>query len=487
LKTSIIIPSRNEEYLVQTVENILKRAEGEIEILVVLDGPPEDPGLPKDGRIKTIYRPEPLGMRNAINTAAKEATGDYLLKCDAHVCFDQGFDVKLAKDCEKDWTVVPRRYAIDKRTWDRLPNLDWYNDFQYISRPDDPKYSFKGVEWPEYGVRVKGKKICDLMTSQGSCWFMFRERFFELGGLDEENYGSMGAEAQEICLKSWLSGGKYMLNRNTWYCHKKKRESVAHRGYRKPVGQWRKSRAYAIDCWTNNKWKGQKRDFMWLIEKFKPVPGWHTRPKAVETERFLLERFKLNYGTEKYPRVIPGLNRDGLVKLWKDLGYKVGCEVGVEAGYFSGKMFAAIPGLKMYLVDPYSDYSGVKHRGTKHNKYEKLAHAALDKFKPVWMREQSETAFLKIPDKSLDFVYIDGNHKYDWVMLDILLWQRKVRTGGMVCGHDYETDKKPYVRDVRKAVDDYVEHHKICPVYLTDIGNQKHKSDRHASWMWVKG
>jgi hypothetical protein len=57
-------------------------------------------------------------MRSAINTAAEVATGKYLMKCDAHCCFDQGFDVKLKKDCEPDWTVVPRRYAIDKDKWD---------------------------------------------------------------------------------------------------------------------------------------------------------------------------------------------------------------------------------------------------------------------------------------------------------------------------------------------------------------------------------
>ena len=175
------------------------------------------------------------------------------------------------------------------------------------------------------------------------------------------------------------------------------------------------------------------------------------------------------------------------MKLWNKLGYKVGCEVGVEAGYMSGKMFAGIPGLKMYLVDPYFDYDGAKRRGGRHTDFEEYAHKAFKKYDAEWMKECSETAFLKVPDKSLDFVYIDGNHKYDWVMLDIILWQRKVRSGGMVCGHDYLTDKKPYTRDVKKAVDDYVRRHNICPLYLTDVANQKHKSDRHASFLWVKG
>ena len=87
----------------------------------------------------------------------------------------------------------------------------------------------------------------------------------------------MGAEAQEVCLKTWLSGGRYVLNKLTWYAHKKKRVGKRKNeyGYRKPVGQWRKSRAYAIECWTNNKWPKQKYKLNWLVDKFKPVPDWH--------------------------------------------------------------------------------------------------------------------------------------------------------------------------------------------------------------------
>ena len=485
---SIIIPSRSEEYLNNTVNDLLKRAEGEIEIIVTLDGPPvEEP--PVDPRVRYLRNEAPLGMRHAINQAAKEATGKYLMKCDAHCAFDQGFDVKLKADCEPDWTVVPRRYAIDKNNWGKHPNPDYYNDFQYIGHPKlESGYRFKGIEWPEYGVRVKDQEICDLMTSQGSCWFMFRERFWELEGLDEVNYGSMGAEAQEICLKSWLSGGRYVLNRKTWYAHKKKRvgKHKNDRGYSKPNDEWKKSRSFAIKCWTHNEWPEQTRKLEWLVEKFKPVPGWHIKMEAVNTNRFIQERFKLNYAIDRYPKVIKGFNRDGLVKLWKELGYKVGCEVGVEAGTFANIMFNGIPGLKLYLVDPYIDYSGEKRRGNNHLRFEESARKVMEGRDAVLFKELSETAFLKIPDGSLDFVYIDGNHRYDYVMLDIILWQRKVRPGGMISGHDYKTLKRPDKRQIEFAVDDYVGFHNIAPWYLTDDTAVRYKADRHASFFWIK-
>lgn len=38
---------------------------------------------------------------------------------------------------------------------------------------------------------------------------------------------------------------------------------------------------------------------------------------------------------------------------------------------------------------------------------------------------------------SLDLVYIDGNHAYDYVIDDIQLWLPKVKKGGYLAGHDY--------------------------------------------------
>lgn len=44
-------------------------------------------------------------------------------------------------------------------------------------------------------------------------------------------------------------------------------------------------------------------------------------------------------------------------------------------------------------------------------------------------------------DKSLDFVFIDANHKYDYVSADIAAWFPKVKSGGIISGHDYNADE----------------------------------------------
>mgnify|MGYP003646814285 FL=1 len=53
-------------------------------------------------------------------------------------------------------------------------------------------------------------------------------------------------------------------------------------------------------------------------------------------------------------------------------------------------------------------------------------------------------------DKTLDFVYIDGDHKYDSVKRDIKLFLPKLKSTGIIAGHDYTL---PCV-EVKKAVDE---------------------------------
>lgn len=64
-------------------------------------------------------------------------------------------------------------------------------------------------------------------------------------------------------------------------------------------------------------------------------------------------------------------------------------------------------------------------------------------------RMDSARAASKFEDRSLDFVYIDGDHSFDGCCSDILAWAPKVRVGGILAGHDYY-NQPPF--EVRKAV-----------------------------------
>jgi methyltransferase family protein len=42
-----------------------------------------------------------------------------------------------------------------------------------------------------------------------------------------------------------------------------------------------------------------------------------------------------------------------------------------------------------------------------------------------------------VADESCDFVYIDADHSFDAVTVDLRTWYPKLKVGGVMSGHDY--------------------------------------------------
>ena len=119
---SVIIPSRNVPewpFLQKTVTDLFDKAHGELEVIVVLDGFSPNPPLKERKNLILIPHSESKGMRQGINEAAAIAKGKYIMKCDDHCMFDEGYDLALAEDCDDNWLVVPRRYSLDGENWKR--------------------------------------------------------------------------------------------------------------------------------------------------------------------------------------------------------------------------------------------------------------------------------------------------------------------------------------------------------------------------------
>ena len=284
---SIIIPSRSDQYLQQTIDDLLAKAEGEIEVIVVLDGYWPDPILKDDPRVTLLHQGmfhNNVGMRGGINAGADIARGEYIMKIDEHCVVDKGFDTKLKADCKDNWVVIPRRYRLDAENWkvieDGRPPIDYMYLACPFQRPDDVLYGLHGSIWSERYRQRKDILIDDTMSWQGSCWFMKRKYWDNLvGPLDDKNYGPFTQEAQEIGNKVWLSGGRLVVNKKTWYAHyhkgkKGKNLGFSNEQYKIHQENTEKGRLYCVDYWLNNKWDKRLHDFEWLLEKFWPVPTW---------------------------------------------------------------------------------------------------------------------------------------------------------------------------------------------------------------------
>ena len=76
----------------KTVADLFVKAAGDLEVIVVVDGPSEYAVPEMDDNLVVYHNQKPHGMRAAINQAASIAKGEYLLKLDAHCMFAAGFD-----------------------------------------------------------------------------------------------------------------------------------------------------------------------------------------------------------------------------------------------------------------------------------------------------------------------------------------------------------------------------------------------------------
>jgi len=276
---SIIIPAYREPYLNKTIDSLLSNAEGEIEIIPVIDNYTPDEPIREDPRVKPIYLSENKGMRGAMNEGMKVATGEFLMKIDAHCSIAKGFDKILTNDCKENWLMVPRRYSLNEITWEEVaPTVDYH----YLIFPEAADSSYgRSMQVASWRGKRNELEIDDIMTFQGSCWIANRKYFMEhVGFLDDslETYGPFAQDQQEMGLKYWLGGGEVKVNKKTWYAHlfKKGRHYSAgrfSRKHKKDIYHVR-GNTWGTKHWMNDEEPNMIHPFSWFVEKFWPIPTW---------------------------------------------------------------------------------------------------------------------------------------------------------------------------------------------------------------------
>ena len=283
-RVSVIIPSRHERWLQQTIDDVLLHAAGDVEVLAVLDGC--DQPVRDDPRVRVIATPERIGMRDAITVGVEAAAGEWIMKTDGHCSFGDGYDEILKADCDDDWIVVPRRMSLDVETWTRKENGKAPIDQHYLSwpwlRPGDVTCGLHGNTWPERARKRLDILIDPDQSSQGSCWFMKKVYY------RPENSSFIGSsfhnEMQWLGLRCQLSGGQLVCSKKTHYFHLHKgdpRRGGYGTGYQFKNAEWKKwaeqaarAKARTVRYWLGNEWPERKYDFRHIVEQFWPMPGW---------------------------------------------------------------------------------------------------------------------------------------------------------------------------------------------------------------------
>jgi len=206
---------------------------------------------------------------------------------------------------------------------------------------------------------------------------------------------------------------------------------------------------------------------------------------ATALNDYLIRKFSIPAQRLRGPMPIElrDFHRNDLAVLFAELGFSKGAEVGVAEANYSEVLLKANPSLELHMVDPWHSYLGNPQNKSK-EKNEFAYNEMLRKTKGYKMAfpimDTSMEYVRNVVDSSLDFVYIDGHHGFDYVMQDLIEWSKKVRSGGLITGDDMlYLDEKRWGAGPIEAVTAYVKAHRIATWFIF----QGHKS---VDFAWVK-
>jgi len=162
-------------------------------------------------------------------------------------------------------------------------------------------------------------------------------------------------------------------------------------------------------------------------------------------------------------------------------------EIGVWQGEYAEAIVKNNNPKELYLIDKWDvlelkneSYAEYFQHFTKTEQFIDVYNSVLDKFSYhegiKLIRDDSVKASSIFDDQFFDWVYIDADHSYEGVTNDLNAYYSKVKTGGYICGHDWNNSED---EGVTYAVLDFVEKNNIEFFGLTN-------EDNCASYVLVK-
>ena len=148
-------------------------------------------------------------------------------------------------------------------------------------------------------------------------------------------------------------------------------------------------------------------------------------------------------------------------------------EIGVWKGDNAQRLCEILDIEKMYLIDPYNKYEDwdFPHAHDNISQAEKEARKKLNDYEFItWLKDYSDDAAEKI-EEELDYVYVDGNHSYDFVKSDLRNYYELLSDNGIIAGDDI------HFSGVALAVSEFAVEHNLQP----------HFEVSHPDWYFIKG
>lgn len=305
-KLSFLVPGRNEMWLGRTVQDMLDNTSDQTEILVGIDGEEntEDMPIPQHPRVTVLRTHTPIGQRAMTKRLGRISQAKYICKADAHTSYDKDWDIKMFEAFEKtgddvtmvsvmrnmhafDW-VCPqghRRYQSPSGAC-TICGEPTKREVMWIAKtsPQSTAYRFDHTLHFQYFNEYKRSNryrrqlktgLTETMSLQGSLFMMTRDRYFDLD-IDDERFGSWGQQGSTVACKTWLSGGRCIVNHNTWNSHLFRTQGGDFGfPYKQDNKQVENARKLSRQLFLDNTWEKQKLPLSWLVDRFAPVPGWH--------------------------------------------------------------------------------------------------------------------------------------------------------------------------------------------------------------------
>ena len=169
----------------------------------------------------------------------------------------------------------------------------------------------------------------------------------------------------------------------------------------------------------------------------------------------------------------PGLC-DLVMHLFSEQETIVGLEIGVASGWTMNHFLQNLPNLQLTGIDPYIGYmdGNIKIAQEMLDAQYLAAQDNISDFAPRGkiLRGYSQDFVNSFEDKSLDYIFIDGDHSYEGALRDCELFFPKIKNGGIFAGHDWS------LNGVRQAVIEFKDRH----------GSPEIKFVREDVWYWIK-